>query len=272
MSAKFRENKITSPEACRTQKGPPPVYAVYMLTPPGAQHRPELSARAIAACGVSLADREGLESVSMRRIAETLGVSPMALYRHVGNRESLLLAMAGLAARRTELIPPPPASWQVMLRTMAESLWEGFVQHPWLLQIVLGPSRLLDMAPTGELEHLLRALQDAGLSDEECFDCVVGISAVVIGTSTLALAANPGPGVHRPSRPNAVVRFNDDDDGGAEPESMASAFRRRGITYDASRRSLDYAVDSFLRGIQARTHENLRTAQNTPSDPEKEQQ
>ena len=74
------------------------------------QRRPELSAQAIAACAVTLADREGLESVSMRRVAETLGVSAMALYRHVENREALLLAMAGQTARRSALIPLPPAS------------------------------------------------------------------------------------------------------------------------------------------------------------------
>lgn len=252
-----------------------------MTTPE--QRRPELSAHAIAACGVTLADREGLESVSMRRIAEALGVSPMALYRHVENREALLLAMAGQTARHSALIPLPPASWQEMLRQLAVSLWEGFVQHPWLLQIVLGPSRLLDMAPTAELEHLLRALQDAGLSSEECFDCVVGISAVVIGTSTLALAANPGPGANRPSRPNAVVRLegvgnkdgdsDNDRDGDRDKAdgSLAAAFRRRGITYDASRRSLDFAVDSFLRGIQARI-EQPRAAQQPPSATMKEQQ
>ncbi|MDN3480350.1 TetR/AcrR family transcriptional regulator C-terminal domain-containing protein [Arthrobacter sp. APC 3897] len=232
------------------------------------QRRPELSAQAIAACAVTLADREGLESVSMRRVAETLGVSAMALYRHVENREALLLAMAGQTARRSALIPLPPASWQEMLRRLAVSLWEGFVQHPWLLQIVLGPSRLLDMAPTAELEHLLSALQDAGLSSEECFDCVVGISAVVIGTSTLALAANPGPGVNRPSRPNAVVRLEGDvgsaGDKGEADAGLAAAFRRRGITFDASRRSLNFAVDSFLRGIQARI-EQPRAAQQPPS-------
>ena len=238
-----------------------------MTTGTEEQHRPELSARTIAACGVALADREGLESVSMRRIAEALGVSAMALYRHVGNRESLLLAMAGTAARRGALIPPPPASWQMMLRHMAESLWDGFEEHPWLLQIVLGPSRLLDMAPTAELEHLLLALQDAGLSQEECFECVVGLSAIVIGTSTLALAANPGPGVHRPSRPNAVVRLNEDDDG-AGPGSLASTFRGRGLTYDATRGSLDFAVESFLRGIQARISQNPRLEPETQSTPE----
>ncbi|MCC3269421.1 TetR/AcrR family transcriptional regulator [Arthrobacter gengyunqii] len=232
--------------------------------------RPELSAQAIAACGVTLADGEGLESVSMRRIADTLGVSAMALYRHIDNRDSLLLAMAGQTARHSGLIPPPPASWQEMLRHLAASLWENFVQHPWLLQIVLGPGRLLDLAPTAELEHLLRALQDAGLAPEECFDCVVGISAIVIGTSTLALAANPGPGVHRPSRPNAVVRLNNDD--GPGDDSLAAAFRGRGITYDASRRSLDFAVDSFLRGISARILINLRTVQTSPSAAKKEQQ
>lgn len=186
----------------------------------------------------------------MRRVADALGVSAMALYRHVENREALLLAMAAEAARDFVLLPAAPGSWQDMLRHMAAAQWDGFQQHPWLLQIVLGPSRLLDMAPTADLEVLLQALHAAGLPEDECFDCVLGVSSLVVGTSVLALAANPGPGRHRPARPNAVVPLNADD--GAAPGSLTAGFRGRGMTYDAVRRSLDFAVGSFVAGIEAR--------------------
>ena len=206
----------------------------------------------------------------MRRIADTLGVSAMALYRHVENREALLLAMAAEAGREFVLLPQAPASWQEMLRHMAAAQWDGIQQHPWLLQIVLGPSRLLDMAPTAELEVLLQALNAAGLAEDECFDCVLGVSAIVIGTAVLALAANPGPGRYRPTRPNAVVPLNADD--GAPPDSLAGRFRGRGITYDASRRSLDFAVSGFLRGVEDRIFTNVRMRQAMQSGLEKEQQ
>lgn len=205
----------------------------------------------------------------MRNVAEILGVSAMALYRHVENRESLLLAMAAEAAREFVLLPPEPASWQEMLRHMAVAQWEGFHRHPWLLQIVLGPSRLLDMAPTDELEVLLQALKAAGLSEDECFDCVVGVSAIVIGTAVLALAANPGPGRYRPTRPNAVVPLNAED--GASPDSVTARFRSRGITYDASRRSLDFAVSGFLHGVETQLSTTVRMRQEKQSGLEKEQ-
>ncbi|MET4061829.1 AcrR family transcriptional regulator [Arthrobacter sp. UYP6] len=225
--------------------------------------RSPLSAAAIAACGVALADSKGLEAVSMRHIADALGVSAMALYRHVENRENLLLAMAAETGREFVLLPPAPATWQEMLRHLASSLWDGFVKHPWLLQIVLGPRRLLDMASTSDLEVLLQALRAAGLTDDECFDCVLAIPALVIGTSSLAFAANPGPGVHSPTRANAVVPLNADD--AARPESLTAAFRGRGITYDSSRKSLDFAVDGLLRGIEARSLKNVRMHQEKQS-------
>ena len=229
-----------------------------MTSPPSdPQVREPLNAEAIAACAVSLADAGGLETVSMRRIADCLGVSAMALYRHVESREALLLAMASRVGRRSTLLPEPPATWQEMLRHLALAQWDSFTRHPWLLQIVLGPSRLLDMAPSAGLEELLRALHDAGLAEDECFDSVMGVSAAVIGASSLALAANPGPGRHHPTRPNAVVPLDADD--GAPAGTLAARFRERGITIDASRESLDFAVDTILRGLQARISDNVRT-------------
>jgi AcrR family transcriptional regulator len=246
-----------------------PVYAVHMKQRSDPERGP-LSAAAIAACGLELADREGLEAVSMRNIAEILGVSAMALYRHVENREALLLAMAAEAGTQFVLLPASPGTWQEMLRHLASAQWDGFQQHPWLLQIVLGPSRLLDMASAAELEVLLQALKAAGLPEDECFDCVLGISGIAIGASVLALAANPGPGRYRPTRPNAVVHLNADD--GAPAGSLTARFHSRGITYDASRRSLDFAVDNFLLGLEARIETSVRMRQDKHSGLEKEQE
>ena len=246
---------------------PCPVYAVNMNSRSEPDRGP-LSAAAIAACALELADREGLETVSMRNVADILGVSAMALYRHVENREALLLAMAAEAARDFVLLPRSPSSWQEMLQHMAAAQWDDFQRHPWLLQIVLGPSRLLDMAPTKDLEVLLQALKEAGLPEDDCFDCVVGLSGIVIGTAVLALAANPGPGRYRPSRPNAVVPLDADDS--APPGSLTARFRGRGITYDASRRSLDFAVGSFILGVEARITSSIRMRQEKHSGVEKE--
>lgn len=239
------------------------------MMPPQDPYRGPLSAAAIAACGLALADRDGLEAVSMRHVADNLGVSAMALYRHVENREALLLAMAAEAARDFALLPREPATWQEMLHHMAAAQWDGFQQHPWLLQIVLGPSRLLDMAPTAELEVLLQALKATGLTEDDCYDCVLGVSAIVIGTAVLELAANPGPGRHRPTRPNAVVPLNAGD--GARPGSLTARFRGRGITYDASRRSLDFAVSGFVNGVEAQILTDVRMRQGKHSGLEKEQ-
>ena len=231
------------------------------MTPRPEPERAPLSAATIAACAFELADREGLEAVSMRNVADLLGVSAMALYRHVQNRDALLLAMAAQAAAKFVLLPQSPGSWQDMLRHMAKAQWNDYQQHPWILQIVLGPSRLLDLAHTADLEVLLQALKAAGLPEDECFDCVLGVSSIVIGASVLALAANPGPGRFRPNRPSAVVRLNDDDAG---PDSLTSRLRGRDFTYDAARRSLDFAVGSFLLGVEARIESGVRLRQDKP--------
>ncbi|MEB7504908.1 TetR/AcrR family transcriptional regulator [Arthrobacter koreensis] len=204
-------------------------------------HQP-LGPAAIARAGARIADAEGLDAVSMRRVAGELGVSAMALYRHVADRRSLLLLMAE-AVRNYPLVPAGNHTWQDMLAHMADVQWRTFTAHPWLLSIILTPRRLVNMAAPAEAERLLSALAAAGLASDEAFDCLLGVSAAVIGTAAIAAAAEDGPGIS-PQEPGD----------GAEPASLAERFQQRGISYRTSRQSLDYLVDSFIRGVESRLH------------------
>ena len=88
-----------------------------------------LSPAVIARTAARIADNEGLEAVSMRRVAGDLGVSAMALYRHVAGRRELLLLMAD-AVRSRSLLPEGKHRWQDMLSHMADSLWRTFPPTP----------------------------------------------------------------------------------------------------------------------------------------------
>jgi AcrR family transcriptional regulator len=67
----------------------------------------------------------------MRRVAAELGAAPMSLYRHVSDKEELLLRMMDAAISQVTL-PPPPAGWREGLEAAARALWAGFRRHPWL--------------------------------------------------------------------------------------------------------------------------------------------
>ena len=90
-----------------------------------------LGSAAIVAAGIAVADAEGLAALSMRRVAAELGAAPMSLYRHVRDKDELLLQMMDAAIAEVAL-PEPPADWRKGLELAARALWTGFRRHPWL--------------------------------------------------------------------------------------------------------------------------------------------
>ena len=84
---------------------------------------------------VALADKTGIESLSMRRLAEELGVVPMALYKHVANKEELLDGMIDLVVG--EIDPPVAgAGWKSAVRQRILSARRALLRHPWASQVM----------------------------------------------------------------------------------------------------------------------------------------
>ena len=214
-----------------------------------------LSSAAIARTAARIADNEGLEAVSMRRVAGDLGVSAMALYRHVAGRQELLLLMAD-AVKSYSLLPEGEHRWQDMLAHMAGSLWHTFTTHPWLLGIILSPRRLVNLADPADVERLLSSLSGAGLTEDEGFDCLLGVSAAVIGTVSVAAAADSPPAV--PATPGSGPDGSKRECGNLQPHNpepypRAERFQHRRINDEVSRQSLDFLVANFIRGIEFST-------------------
>ncbi|GAA0381212.1 TetR/AcrR family transcriptional regulator C-terminal domain-containing protein [Streptomyces blastmyceticus] len=86
----------------------------------------------IVAAAIAVADVEGLASVSMRRVAAGLGVSTMALYRHVADKDDLVTRMTDAAFAQWPLPESPPEGWRERLTLVARMLWDMFRRHPWL--------------------------------------------------------------------------------------------------------------------------------------------
>ncbi|GLW63336.1 TetR family transcriptional regulator [Actinomadura rubrobrunea] len=135
--------------------------------------RPRLTVEGIAAAAIRLADAEGLEALSMRRIADELGVSTMAIYTYVPGKAELIDVM--LDRVHGELTPPDgvPGGWRARLEHVARERWALYHRHPWMLQVStgrppLGPN-LLDA-----YEAELRAVDGLGLSDVE-MDSVISL-------------------------------------------------------------------------------------------------
>lgn len=100
-----------------------------------APSRRPVSRERILRTAIDLADREGIEAVSMRRIAFELGVVPMALYKHVANKEEILDGMVELVIG--EIDPPlSDGDWKTAARTRILSARRALLRHPWAARVI----------------------------------------------------------------------------------------------------------------------------------------
>lgn len=93
-----------------------------------------LSRDKLVRMAVRLADRDGIEGLSMRKLAERLDAAPMALYRHVANKEDLLDGMVDVVYGEVET--PTGIGWRAAMRQRAASMRTALLSHPWAVALM----------------------------------------------------------------------------------------------------------------------------------------
>ncbi|MER7468226.1 TetR/AcrR family transcriptional regulator C-terminal domain-containing protein [Streptomyces sp. NPDC097981] len=123
----------------------------------------------IVAAAVTVADEEGLAAVSMRRVAAELGVATMSLYRHVADKDDLLLRMMDTVIAEHPLPADPPTGWREAIELAARQLWDVFRRHPWLAPAlsVTRPQMITSALPYSE--WILATLHARGLDLQSAF-------------------------------------------------------------------------------------------------------
>jgi AcrR family transcriptional regulator len=134
--------------------------------------RPTLTHARIAGAAVELADAEGLDAVSMRRLAERLGVATMALYRYVAGKSDVFELM--LDAVVGEIALPADAGWRAVTRAVAQEVREAGLRHPWLMEVFV-------RTPDAMTPHLL-ALVERSLASLDGLGLDVDAMMAVFGT------------------------------------------------------------------------------------------
>jgi AcrR family transcriptional regulator len=128
---------------------------------------------------LAIAGREGLQRLSMRLVASELGVSPMALYRHVRNKDDLLNGLVERLLAELEL-PEQSLPWEERLRKLAGELRALARRRPELFGLLL-QRRAVGEDATRARQVALRALRDGGLDDEAAGRMERLLSTVVMG-------------------------------------------------------------------------------------------
>jgi AcrR family transcriptional regulator len=174
-------------EADDTTELPPPLDLLWgRRSGPERPRKAGLSAEQLAAAGIELADAEGLDAVSMSRVAKRLGYTTMAPYRHVRSKDELMALVVDVAVGESaEEAEPGPAGWRGALERWSWDLLAVVRRHPWLLALPLstmpfGPRRL------AWLDRGLAALGDTGLSEDEKAAVVLLLNGYVFSEARLA--------------------------------------------------------------------------------------
>lgn len=129
---------------------------------PNARRTP-LSRASVLAAAVALADEAGLEAFSMRRLAQELGVVPMALYKHVANKDELLDGMVDIVFGEIEL-PSTDLDWRSAMRDRATATRAALKRHRWAIGIM--ESRHPGPANLRNHNAVMGCLREAGFSFE----------------------------------------------------------------------------------------------------------
>src|SRR5262249_38774255 len=102
---------------------------------PDGPRRAVLSRDRVLRTAVALADDAGIEPLSMRKLAQELGVVPMALYKHVANKDELLAGMIDIVVGEVE--PPAHATdWKSAIRQRILSARQALLRHPWASRVI----------------------------------------------------------------------------------------------------------------------------------------
>jgi AcrR family transcriptional regulator len=152
---------------------------VWARPEPGAR-RARFTREQIADAALAIADKEGFEAVSMRRVAAELGAGTMTLYHYVRTKDELLALMDN--AIMGELLVPDgalPDDWRAALTLIAIRTRDAFERHPWAFEAMgeaqLGPNGLRHM------EQSVAAVEGLGLGDVERFELIQLVDEYVTG-------------------------------------------------------------------------------------------
>ena len=146
---------------------------------PAERTRTPLNRARVLNAAVDLADRIGVDALTIRRLAAALGVKPMALYHHVAGKDDILDGMVDLVFAEID-VPPTDEGWRAAIETRCGSMREVLGRHPWAVTLLdsrtsPGPATLRHH------EAVLACLRGAGFSLALTAHAVATLDAFVYG-------------------------------------------------------------------------------------------
>jgi TetR/AcrR family tetracycline transcriptional repressor len=206
-----------------------------------------LTRERILKAALSLVDEEGIEALSMRRLAKELGVDPMAIYHHLPNKRALLSAL--IEKVFSEMRVPEPertGSWRERVRAWARAFREVARAHPRLVPHLASYPEAAAEATLESTEELYAAFEAAGMQPRE----IVGAVGVVVDyVNGFALAEASGA-LGEPDEQKEMIEMLD-----ARPPGELPAMRRtfEALAEEDLGTDFEFGLEVVLAGLEAVT-------------------
>jgi len=150
--------------------------------------RRPLTKERVLRAAVELADRDGLDALSMRRLGHELRVEAMSLYNHVANKNAILAGIVELVVGEIEL-PANAGGWRTAIRTCALSAHETLLRHPWACSLILSAPGI-STARIGYMNWLLGQFREAGFPADLTYHGYHAVDGHIFGFTHWELGHN----------------------------------------------------------------------------------
>jgi AcrR family transcriptional regulator len=192
---------------------------------------------------IRLADEGGIESLSMRKLGQELGVEAMSLYNHVANKDEVLDGIVEAVVREVDL-PPEGTDWKEALRRNAISTHEALMRHPWAASLWWRRAEGPDRMRTAEL--MLRMLREAGFSDDLTYHGYHVLVGHILG---FTLQAQSFPIETKEELQEMAAKFLEDFPSDEYPH-LADHIRQHVEPGVSDERAFEFGLDLILDGLE----------------------
>jgi AcrR family transcriptional regulator len=218
-----------------------------------------LSRETIVAAAIEIADEEGIEAVSIRRIATKLDARPMSLYTHIEHKGELVDLMIDEAMGETVLPGEVPADWREALREIAHRTRAAARAHPWLIATtfrkpLLGPKALR------HVDQSLAAVSSLDLPFERKRAVLLSIDTYTLGYVRWEILSphklhRCGDGGDEPSTAQLNAYLAEQVASGEYPHLAAIA--KKDLTYGVKAETFEVGLEWLLAGIAAEVEHSI---------------
>ena len=203
----------------------------------GGRGRGALTRDGVLRAAIEIADKDGIEAVTMRRLGDELGVEAMSLYHHVSNKDEVVAGMVDVLLAEIPL-PPPGADWRAALRARALAARAVMARHPWGPGILGTRRGAPSPAVMRYMDWVVGVLRDAGFAPELIHSAIHLVASRLFGFNDEAFSDGVRP--EQAKALSTVIRIGD---------YPAIAAMVKGMHHD-DEHEFTFGLDLILDGLE----------------------